>query len=111
MSSPESHPHSRLEHEIRHYLELIAAHLDRIERQQTKMGKGIADLDAVLGNVSDALTKLGADLRDVFTFIKTHPNIDLTEQVAKGQAIADALAAVDLEALKEEEPVPVPPTP
>ena len=78
------------------------------------MGKGIADLDAVLGNVSDALTKLGGDLRDVFSFMKSHPNIDLSAQIAKGQAIADALAAVDLEALKEEEPIPVPepaPTP
>lgn len=75
------------------------------------MAGSVQDLDTVLQTVSDNVSKLGADLQAVFAFIKANPGVDLTAQVAKGQAIADALAQVDADALAQENPIPVPPTP
>ncbi len=75
------------------------------------MAANVVDLDATLDTIAASVSKLGTDLLAVFAFIKANPGVDLTAQVAKGQAIADALAAVDAEALAEENPIPVPPTP
>lgn len=75
------------------------------------MAGSVQDLDTVLQTVSDNVSKLGTDLQAVFAFIKANPGVDLTAQVAKGQAIADALAQVDADALAQENPIPVPPTP
>lgn len=69
------------------------------------------DLDAVLQRVEDATTKLGTDLKEVFAFIKSHPNVDLTAQIARGNAIADTLIQADVDALAEENPLPPPPAP
>jgi uncharacterized protein YfkK (UPF0435 family) len=108
MITPESHS----ERSILHELQAIAEQLDRIERHQKHMAGSISDLDTVLENVSGSVSKLGTDLQQVFEFIKSHPNVDVSAQIAKGKAIADALAAVDAAALAEEEPIPVPvPTP
>lgn len=75
------------------------------------MAANVNDMDTVLETISESVAKLGTDLQAVFAFIKANPGVDLTAQVAKGTAIADALAAVDAAALAEENPIPVPPAP
>lgn len=89
----------------------VRAILARLEGAMSQMAGQVADVDAVLQTVSDAVSKLGTDLQAVFAFIKANPGVDLTAEVAKGQAIADALAQVDADALAEENPIPVPPVP
>lgn len=92
--------------------ETLRRHLDRrldeLERKIELMAKDVAELDTVLQRIEDATTKLGTDLKDVFTFIKSHPNVDLTAQIAKGDAIANTLIQADVDALAEENPLPVP---
>jgi hypothetical protein len=88
--------------------------LTALEGQVNEIAANVQDLDTVLQNVADAVTKLGTDLQAVFAFMKANPGIDLTAQVAKGTAIANALATVDADALAQENPIPVPtpvPTP
>lgn len=83
----------------------------RLEQAVNLMAKTQADLDQTLQRLEDATTNLGTDLKDVFAFIKANPTVDLTAQVARGEAIADTLIQADADALAQENPLPVPPTP